>query len=111
MLGPFYNRDGEKIGPEEWERLTREDGYSVLAAELFTASSVLVRTRWLGHDRENNSPPCIFHTKALGDDVPEVFTATEGEAIAIHEALCARYTDQKELLDSGGARLLSEGVL
>lgn len=89
MLGPFFDRGGRQLSPEVWERLTRENSYTVIAAEMFDESSVVVRTRWLGQDPEAHEPPQIFHSKAIGDGaVPEVLTATEAEAIAAHKGLC-----------------------
>ena len=112
MLRPFFDRQGDPVSPERWEQLTREDGYSMLAVDQFLDRSVIVRTRWLGHDREDNVPPRIFATQALGDsNVAEVATATELEALNVHAALCTRYRDQSSLILDGGAPLLSDGVL
>lgn len=117
MLGPFYERASgaqlaAKIGPEEWERLTRLDGYSLVAVDEFPECSVIVRTRWLGHDRDNHVPPRIFLTQAIGDpEVYEVSTATEAEALRVHEPLCARYRERTDLIADGGAPLLGDGTL
>lgn len=112
MLGPFYDRTGAKIAPERWQALVSEEGYSDIATSKFPALGVTVRSRWLGHDREDNSPPKIFITKAMGGrGVPEIASASEEEALAIHESTCQRYREQSALLADGGAGLLTEGVL
>lgn len=117
MLGPFYERAsgeeiGAKIGPEQWQRLVSDPNYSSVAVDNFPEHSVIVRTRWLGHDPEDHEPPRIFVTKAVGDpDVPEVSTETEAEALAVHESMCARYRERTELIADGGAPLLSDGML
>lgn len=112
MLGPFFDRNGIKITPERWQQLVSEDGYSEVAITRFPPLLVVVKTRWLGHDSLDSLPPQIFCTRALGDpDVSEINTRTEEEALAVHEALCARYRDQIALMEDGGAPLLTRGVL
>lgn len=114
MLGPFYDRSSTTtpIGPERWQKLVSDPDYSDVATDRFPPLGVIVKTRWLGHDRQNNQPPRIFATHARGDsDVAEVTTATEDEALAAHELMCQRYREQMALLEDGGAGLLSAGVL
>lgn len=114
MLGPFFSRDraDAKISAEKWSRLVSDTDYSEVATDKFAELSIVVRTRWFGHDREDNSPPRIFTTKAMGDStVSEINSATELEALAAHESLCARYREQVALLQDGGAPLLTDGVL
>lgn len=112
MLGPFFDRAGTVIGPERWQALVSEEGYADVAVDKFPALGVTVRTRWLGHDREDNSPPKMFITKAMGGrGVPEIASASEEEALAIHNSTCQRYREQSALLADGGAGLLTEGVL
>lgn len=100
------------IGPERWQKLVSDEGYSVVATDEFPSLGVVVRTCWLGHDRENREPPRIFVTKAIGaPDGAEIASATERSALVVHAAMCARYRDQLLLIEDGGAPLLSQGVL
>lgn len=117
MLGPFYARAsgaeiGEKISPEQWQRLVSDPSYSSVAVDDFPEQSVIVRTRWLGHDPEDHETPRIFVTKAVGDpDVPEVSTETEAESVAVHDSMVARYRERSKLIAGGGAPLLNDGML
>lgn len=112
MLGPFFARDGTNIPPERWQQLASQDGYSDVAVTRFPLLFVVLKTRWLGHDHLDSEPPKIFSTRVLNDpEVCEITTATEEEAMAVHESLCARYRAQVDLLKEGGARILTNGVL
>ncbi|MDQ0768209.1 hypothetical protein QF031_000958 [Pseudarthrobacter defluvii] len=112
MLGPFFDRDGNGIGAERWQQLVSEPNYSDVARDRFPMLGVVVKTRWIGHDRDDLIPERIFLTTARGDSgVADIATATEAEALTIHGGLCARYREQEALLGSGGSPLLTDGVL
>lgn len=112
MLEPFFDRSGIKITPEQWLRLVAEPDYSAIATDTIRDRGFVIRTRWIGHDREDYLPPRIFLTGCMGDpDVTEVTTATELEALKVHAAMCAKYRHQSELIEEGGAPLLNDGVL
>lgn len=92
----YYTRDGSPLvgGVLVWARLLEDENMRRVA---FTKlpSGAEVSTVWLGLDHSFGiGPPLIFETMVFGlpdgEEVQERYS-TEVEALAGHEAMCAKY--------------------
>lgn len=108
----FLDRDLNDIDGAELERLFKTPGYVNIASERFPELGVILRVRWIGHDRERNTPPQIFLVQSLGiRGLPESTYATEPGALAAFDVLAQRYREQVRQLADGMPVSLVEGIL